>query len=89
MKSHKNKTAFVLFVCGEKLPLTSITDTVNFHNSAIKLLSHFYNIRIDVQEKAKQNPLKRERKRKKKHKMLKPKVYVKQASHLYKMATTV
>lgn len=61
----KIKTTFYLFVCGEKLPFTSITDTVNFHNYAIKVLSHFYDIRVDVQEKAKQNPLKREGKRKK------------------------
>ncbi len=64
----KTKAKSILFVCGEKLQFTSITDAINFHNSAIKLLSHFYDIRVDVQEKAKRNPLKRDRKRKKKHK---------------------
>lgn len=86
----KTKTTFVLFVCGEKLQFTSITDIVNFHNSAIKLVSHFYDIRVDVQEKAKQNPPKTDRKRKKNtHTNFKPRVYLERASHLFKMTTAV
>lgn len=64
----KTKTTFVLFVCGEKLPFTSITETVNFHNSAMKVFSYFYDNRVDVQEKAKKFPLKKEKEREKKHK---------------------
>lgn len=45
----KQRLHFVLFVCGEKLPFTSIIDIVKVHNSAIKVLSHFYDIRAGVQ----------------------------------------
>lgn len=34
----KIKATFFLFVCGGKLPFTTITDPVKFHNSAIKRL---------------------------------------------------
>lgn len=64
----KAKTTFVLFVCGEKLLFTSKTDIVKFQNPAIKALSQFYDIRVDVQEKAKQSTLKRDVKRGKNHK---------------------
>lgn len=47
----KTKTTFALFVCGQKLPFTSITNIVNFHNSAIKVLPHFYDIRVELSRK--------------------------------------
>lgn len=61
----KIKATFFLFVPGEKLPFTRITDTVKFHNFAIKLLSHFYDIRVDFQQKAQRKPTKTRRKEKK------------------------
>lgn len=81
----KTKTTS-LFVCGEEFSFTSVTDTVNFHNPAVKLVFHFNDIKVDVQEKAKHW---KEMQRGNKHTKIKPTVYLEQASHPYKMATTV
>ena len=61
----KPKTSLVLFVCGKKLPFTSITDSVNLHNSAINfcLFIDFYKTNVCVQGKwkeTKHNTLKSE-----------------------------